>query len=343
MSRPSGHREAQRVLLAHGGGGAETRELIEKVFLRYFKSPLVRELEDSAVLQLGEGPVAFTTDTFTVYPLFFKGGDIGKLAISGTVNDLAVMGARPEFLSVAFVIEEGFGLAELERIVESVAREAESCGVEIATGDTKVVPQGTGGGLYINTTGIGRVVCPGLSSRNLVPEKTAIIVSGPIGDHGACILASREGLEFEIDLESDCGPVWPFVREVLRRSPEVFAMRDPTRGGLSAVLNEWASASGVEILIEEKSVPVREPVLGLCELLGIDHFHLACEGRVVFAVRKDQADEMVSILRSHGLSREAAVIGYVRGRGKGRVVLKTPFGPERVLDQPSGELFPRIC
>ncbi|MEJ5338213.1 MAG: hydrogenase expression/formation protein HypE [Aquificaceae bacterium] len=332
----------KRIRLSEGGGGEESWRLIRELFLRYFENPVLSALEDSALLQLSS-KVAFTTDAFTVKPLFFRGGDIGKLAVAGTVNDLAVMGAKPLYLSASFIIEEGFPYEDLQRIVESMAQTAKEAGVLIVAGDTKVVPSGQADGLFITTSGIGRVVYDGLSCRS-VKEGDAIILSGPIGDHGACVLAQREGFDFGENFGSDCQPLWDLVEHLLRSGVEVHAMRDPTRGGLSAVLHEWANASGVSFLVQEDSIPVRQEVLGICEFLGLEPYHLACEGRIVVAVRGEDAERALEVLREHPKGREASLIGYaVRPEGRPSVFLRTSYGTRRFLEPPAGELLPRIC
>ncbi len=330
-----------RILLSHGGGGEETHRLIRSLFLRNFSNPVLERLEDAAVLG-GVDRIAFTTDSFTVSPPFFPGGDIGKLAVAGTVNDLAMVGAEPLYICLSFILEEGFALDLLEKIVRSASEEARRNGVLVVGGDTKVVPRGQGGGVFITASGIGRVVREGISPRSM-RLGDAIVVSGSVGNHGACILAQREGFEAEGTLLSDCRSMWDVVRDVLSEGVEVRAMRDPTRGGLAEVLNEWADQAKLEIEIEEEKVPVRDAVRGLCELLGFDPLHLACEGTVVFAVAPDHADRLLRILRNHPHCREAELIGRVTGVGEGRVLVKTPYGTRRRLEPPSGELLPRIC
>ncbi len=331
----------KRILLSHGSGGEETQKLIKSLFLKYLRNPILEKMEDSALLEV-KGRIAFTTDSFTVSPPFFRGGDIGKLAIAGTVNDLAVMGAKPLYLSAGFIIEEGMDYGELERIVRSMAMEADRAGVKVVTGDTKVVPKGQADRVFINTSGIGEVIYEGLSAHRL-SEGDAIIVSGSVGDHGACILAEREGMDFEIPIESDCKSLWDLIRHVLETGAQIHAMRDPTRGGLSAVLNEWAEQSGVEIEVEESAIPVKEAVRGLCELLGFEPTHLANEGMVVIAVAQKDADRVLEALRSHADGRDARIIGRVLGSGRSRVIVRTPYGVKRIMEAPSGELLPRIC
>jgi len=331
----------KKVLLSYGGGGEETQRLIKDLFLKYFSNEILNRLEDSALLNL-RGKVAFTTDAFTVSPIFFRGGNIGKLAVAGTVNDLAVMGAKPKYLSASFVIEEGLPFEDLERVVRSMAEEASRVGVLIVTGDTKVVPKGHADRLFISVSGIGEVVYEGLSAHNL-REGDVIIVSGSVGDHGACILAQREGMEFDVPVESDCKSLWNMVEKVLSSGAEVHAIRDATRGGLAGVLNEWAQQSGVTIEVEEESIPVKEAVRGICELLGLEPTHLANEGMAVFAVAQKDAERVLEILRSTPEGREAQIIGRVIKKGDPKVILSTPYGVKRVMEPPAGELLPRIC
>lgn len=330
-----------KILLSHGGGGEELWSLIRNLFLRYFSNPFIDAMEDAAILRL-DSDIAFTTDSFTVSPPFFKGGDIGKLSIVGTINDLAVMGAKPIYISTGFIIEEGFLYNELEEIVKSMADEAKKADVKIVTGDTKVVPKGDVDKIFINTSGIGKVIFKGISASNL-KEGDVIIVSGTVGDHGACIMAIRDGIGFEMNMESDCKAMWGLIEDVLRNNIEVHAMRDPTRGGLSAVLNEWARQSGVCIEIKENSIPLKEPVIGLCEILGLEPLYLASEGKVVFAVSEKDAELALNIIKKHPDGRDAAIIGKVTKRILGKVLLKSEWGTTRIMEPPTGELLPRIC
>ena len=329
------------VTLSQGSGGEETSKLIKEIFLKEFSNPVLEALEDSAILKL-EGELAFTTDGFTVSPIFFKGGDLGKLAVSGTVNDLAVMGAKPMFMSASFIVEEGFPLDSLKKIVKSMAKTAGEVGVSIVTGDTKVVPRGNADGVFISCSGIGKVLYPGLSARNLRPGDV-ILVSGTVGDHGACILAEREGMEFDMELESDCAPLWDMIEPLLREVSSLRAMRDATRGGLAELLNEWSRSSMVEIEVDEESIPVKEPVRGLCELLGFEPTHLANEGMITVAVVQEEAEKTLDILRSNPKGRYASVIGRVVSDGGSRVIVNTLYGVKRIMEPPSGELLPRIC
>ncbi|HIP42911.1 MAG TPA: hydrogenase expression/formation protein HypE [Aquifex aeolicus] len=331
----------KKILLAHGSGGEETQKLIKNLFLKYFSNEILNKLEDASILNIS-GKIAFTTDAFTVSPIFFKGGDIGKLAVAGTVNDLAVMGARPRYISVAFLIEEGLPFEDLEKIVKSISEEAKKNGILIATGDTKVVPRGQVDKLFIATSGIGEVVRSGLSAHNL-QEGDVIVVSGTVGDHGACILAEREGMEFDIPIESDCKSLWKMIEKLLSSGVEIHAMRDATRGGLAGVLNEWAEHSGVEIEVEEEKIPVREAVKGLCELLGFEPTHLANEGMAVIAAKEKDAEKLLEVLRSTEEGKNASIIGRVAKKGNPKVVITTPYGVKRIMEPPAGELLPRIC
>ena len=331
----------KRVLLSYGGGGEETQRLIKELFCKYFGNPILERMEDASVVE-AKGKIAFTTDSFTVSPIFFKGGDIGKLAVAGTVNDLAMVGAKPEYLSCSFIIEEGLPFEDLERIVKSIADELEKSGAKIITGDTKVVPKGAVDKIFINTSGIGTVIKEGISAHN-IKAGDMILVSGTIGDHGACIMAEREGIEMEGDLASDCATLWDLVKELLEADIEIKAMRDPTRGGLSAVLNEWAEQSNVGIEIEEDKIPVKDVVQGFCELLGLEPYTLANEGKFVLAVSPKDVERALEIMKNHPLGRDSAVIGRAIDEHKGKVVLKSPYGSKRVMEKPAGELLPRIC
>ncbi|ACO04139.1 MAG TPA: hydrogenase expression/formation protein HypE [Persephonella sp.] len=331
----------KQILLSHGGGGEETQRLIKDLFFRYFSNPILEKMEDAAVLEINS-KLAFTTDSFTVSPIFFKGGNIGKLAVAGTVNDLAMMGAQPLYMSCSFIIEEGFPFDHLEEIVRSMYEEMKKSGVKIVTGDTKVVPRGSADKIFINTTGIGRIVYDGISASN-IQEGDIILVSGTVGDHGACIMAQREGIEMEGDLKSDCATLWPVVKDLIDSGIPIKAMRDPTRGGLSAVLNEWAESSDIGIEIEEDMIPVKDEVQGMCELLGLDPLTLANEGKLIIAVPEDQAEKTLEVLRDNPLGREAQIIGRAISDYKGKVILKSSYGSKRILEPPAGELLPRIC
>ncbi len=331
----------KQILLSHGGGGEETQKLIKELFFKYFSNPILEKMEDAAVLNINS-KLAFTTDSFTVSPIFFKGGNIGKLAIAGTVNDLAMMGAKPKYLSCSFIIEEGLPFEELEEIVRSMAEEMKKTGVQIVTGDTKVVPKGSTDKIFINTTGIGEIVYEGISAHN-IQEGDVILVSGTVGDHGACIMAQREGIEMEGDISSDCASLWSLVEDLINKGLTIKAMRDPTRGGLSAVLNEWAEQSDIGIEIDEEKIPVKEEVQGMCELLGLDPLSLANEGKLILAVPEEEGEKALNILKSNPLGKNAQIIGRATSDYKGKVILKSPYGSKRILEPPAGELLPRIC
>ncbi|WP_445776193.1 hydrogenase expression/formation protein HypE [Shewanella sp.] len=329
------------VQLSHGGGGKEMNQLITDLFFKAFNNPILASQEDAAKLNMC-GHIAFTTDSFTVSPLFFAGGNIGKLAVAGTVNDLAMMAAQPEYLSCSFIIEEGFAIDDLTTIVNSMAEELHKCGARIVCGDTKVVPKGCADGLFINTSGVGRILYPTISAKNL-QIGDAIIVSRDIGCHGAAILMARDGLTLESDLHSDCETLWPVVEQLLASNIQIHAMRDATRGGLSAVLNEWAVASNVSITVEESRIPVSNEVKGLCELFGFEPYDLANEGTFLLSVPQEIAQGTIEVMQRYGHCQHAAIIGYVTDKQVGKVILKTPWGSSRYLDLPQGELLPRIC
>jgi hydrogenase expression/formation protein HypE len=331
------------VLLGHGSGGKLSAELLRDVFLPVFANPVLAKLEDQAVLEVAGARLAFTTDSFVVKPLFFRGGDIGSLAVHGTVNDLAMGGARPLALSAAFILEEGFPMADLRRITESMARAAAEAGVSIVTGDTKVVERGSGDGVYINTTGIG-LVADGVnaSAANARPGD-AVVLSGAIGDHGATILTEREGLALEGALTSDSAPLNGLVEAILAVTRDVRAMRDPTRGGLASTLNEIAGQSRVGIEVREKAIPVHAGVRGACEVLGLDPLYVANEGKMVAIVPAEAADAVVAAMRGHPLGVEAAVVGVVTDSHPGLVTMRTAFGTSRVVDMLAGDQLPRIC
>lgn len=318
------------------------RELVAEIVSRLGADP-GGALQDSAVLAVEKGRIAFTTDTFVVSPLFFPGGDIGRLAVCGTVNDLAVCGARPLYISLSLIIEEGFAVSSLVRIVDSIAGAAGEAAVTVVTGDTKVVERGKGDGLFINTSGVG-VIPAGvdLSSAAARPGDL-VIVNGPIGEHGLAILSRREGIDFSGDLRSDMAPLSTIIVPLLQEKGGIRGMRDATRGGLAAVLNEIAADSDVCIRIEEDTVPIGEAVRAGCELMGYEPLHIANEGKFVAVVERDCAEEVLAFLRGNPLGREAAVIGEVLEEPGGCVIVKTSFGGERVLDVPYGDLLPRIC
>jgi hydrogenase expression/formation protein HypE len=335
--------QSETILLAHGSGGKLTSELIEKVILPAFRNPLLEPLDDQAVFSVNGSRLAFSTDTYVVTPIFFPGGDIGELAVNGTINDLAVGGATPLFLSLAFILEEGLPLAELQRVIESARRAAAAAGVQIVTGDTKVVGRGSGDKIFVNTSGIG-IVAPGIevSSRHVRPGD-AVLVSGPIGDHGVAILSCREGLGFESEIASDTAPLHGLVAAILAACPSVHAMRDPTRGGVAATLGEIATRRGVGIEIDEGAIPVSAAVRGACEILGLDPLLIANEGKLVAFVPAAAAGRALEAMWGHPLGREAARIGRVTEEHPGVVLARTPIGSERVVDVPVFEALPRIC
>ena len=332
-----------QVLMAHGGGGRLMHQLLERVFLPAFANPHLAAGHDASVIQAGAARVAFTTDSYVVQPLFFPGGSIGTLAVNGTVNDLAMAGARPLGLSAGFIIEEGLPLDTLERVVASMQAAARGAGVAIVTGDTKVVDRGKGDGVFINTSGLGLVEhdLPILPAS--VRPGDVIVLSGDVGRHGMAIMAAREGLRFESAIESDCAPLWEPVRDLLASAVEVHCLRDLTRGGLVSALNEIAGSAGVGITIDEREVRVREDVRGACEILGFDPMYVANEGRFVAFVPDADAERTMAVLRRHPVSAGAAVIGEVRSESAGLVLVRGLLGSTRVLDMLSGEQLPRIC
>jgi hydrogenase expression/formation protein HypE len=335
--------DSERILLGHGSGGKLTARLIEQTVLPALRNPILEALDDQAVLPVERGRVAFTTDSYVVTPIFFPGGDIGELAVNGTVNDLAVGGARPLWLSLAFILEEGLLLSELERVVASVRRAAERSGVTVVTGDTKVVGKGSGDKLFINTSGIG-VVPDGVTLGSArVRAGDAILVSGSIGDHGIAILSARERLGLEGDLASDTAPLHGLCAAILEAFPDVHAMRDPTRGGVAATLVEIATRRKLGVEVTDRAVPVKDVVRGACELLGLDPLLVANEGKVVVFVPEEGAERALAAMRAHPLGRQAARIGRVVAEHPGFVRLITPVGGERILDLPFGEALPRIC
>jgi hydrogenase expression/formation protein HypE len=331
-----------KILLAHGSGGKLAHDLVEKSFVRALANPLLAKLNDSAVFDFS-GRLAFTTDSYVVSPIFFPGGDIGKLAVCGTVNDLAMSGARPLYLSLSFIIEEGLYLSELEQVVESVQKAAKEAGVEVITGDTKVVHRGSADKLFINTAGVG-IIAEGVDiSGDRAGPGDKVILSGTIGDHGIAVISQREGLSFSTKLESDCAPLGDLVAEMIAASPNIHCLRDPTRGGLATSLNELAKQSKVSIRIEEQKIPVREEVVAACEMLGFDPLYVANEGKLVAIVPDGDADRVLKVMRGNKYGENAAIIGGVGAEHPGRVVMKTVLGASRIVDMLVGDLLPRIC
>lgn len=332
----------ERVTLAHGSGGKMMHDLIDSVFMKAFGNSILKEKKDSAILKIGNKKMAFTTDSYVVNPIFFPGGDIGSLAVHGTVNDLSVCGARPLFISLGLIIEEGLDKRILERITESASTAARISGVKIVTGDTKVVERGSCDKIFINTSGIGEVYYDGLSVNSL-RKGDAVIVSGTIGDHAVSVLSKREGVEFKTSVKSDSCPLNGLIRKVLESSGGVKFMRDPTRGGLATTLNEIVKGRQFGIEIDEEDVPLSVGVKSACELLGFDPLYLACEGRVLLVADKKDAGKILHLMHRHKYGKRARVIGRISDDHKGRVYLNTVSGSRRILDMLPGEQLPRIC
>jgi hydrogenase expression/formation protein HypE len=333
-----------RILLGHGSGGKLSADLIRKIFLPAFQNPVLARLDDQAIVTINGTRLAFTTDSFVVSPLFFRGGDIGSLAVHGTINDLAMGGAQPLYLSAAFIIEEGLPMETLRRVVESLQRAAKDAGVEVVTGDTKVVEKGCGDKLFINTSGIGLVPEGVHLSANQARPGDRVILSGSIGEHGIAILAEREGLEFEGPVVSDSAPLHTLVSVMLDAAPgSIRCLRDPTRGGVSSTLNEIAVQSSVGIEINERKIRVREEVKGACELLGLDPLYVANEGKLVAIVEPQTAESILAAMRAHTLGHDAEIIGMVKAEHAGMVVMRTFLGTARIVDMLAGDQLPRIC
>jgi hydrogenase expression/formation protein HypE len=330
------------IQLGHGSGGVLTRRLVAETVLRFFRSERLQPLPDSATIPVVGSEVAFTTDSYVVDPIFFPGGDIGKLAVCGTVNDLAVAGALPEFISCALILEEGLPLADLEAVLDSMRRAAGEAGVEVVTGDTKVVPRGKADKLFINTAGIGRLPAGAPRPGGQPQAGDVVVVSGPLGDHGAAVLCRREGLNLGSPVESDCAPITPVAQAVLSTARRTF-MRDLTRGGLATALNEAVAGSEHGILLRETDVPVREGVRAVCELLGLDPLYLACEGRLAAIIDADSAGEVLAALERTPDAEQSAIVGVVSADFPGRLAVETPLGTRRLVQMLSGEQLPRIC
>jgi hydrogenase expression/formation protein HypE len=333
----------EKILLAHGSGGRLTHNLIKEVILKSFSNPILKHLDDSAVLELKKKKVALSSDSYVVDPIFFPGGDIGKLAVYGTVNDLAMSGAVPLYLTSSLIIEEGFSLKDLKRIIGSMKEAAQKANVLIVAGDTKVVEKGSADKLFINTSGVGIIEEKVDISGSKAKPGDKIILSGTIGDHGLAILEQRKELKFRGNFESDCAPLNELVQEMLKVSKEVHALRDPTRGGLSATLNEIAEQSNVAIKILEEKVPIREEVRGACEMLGLDPLYIANEGKLVAFVAPRQANRILEVMRRNKYAKAASLIGEVRSQPPKTVSVRTLIGGTRILDMPLGEHLPRIC
>ncbi len=334
----------KQIVLGHGSGGKLTAELIEKIFLPAFANPVLDKLDDQAVLEINGTRLAFTTDSFVVTPIFFPGGDIGTLAVNGTVNDLAMSGARPLYLSAAFILEEGLAADDLRRVVQSMHESAQAAGVQFVTGDTKVVNRGKGDKVFITTTGIGVIEKTVNISANRARPSDKIILSGYIGDHGMAIMSKRENLEFDGAIESDCAALHTLVAAMLEAGAgNIHCLRDPTRGGVATTLNEISARSQVGMKITEKTIPVRETVKGACAILGLDPLYVANEGKLVAIVSAESSDAVLQSMRQHPLGASAAIIGEVVAEHAGMVLMKTEIGGTRVLDVMFGEQLPRIC
>jgi hydrogenase expression/formation protein HypE len=332
-----------RILLDHGSGGRASRELVRGVFLPPLKNPLLEELDDSAVFEIGNQRLAFSTDSYTVDPLFFPGGDIGCLAVNGTVNDLSMRGATPLYLSAGFIIEEGFLISDLKRILTSMKDAAKAAGVEIIAGDTKVVNRGEADKIFINTSGVGVIEGNVNISGSNAQVGDAVLISGTIGEHGITILSKRGGLSFEAPIQSDSAPLNGLVRDMMSLSDQIHTMRDPTRGGLATSLNEIAIQSNVGIELYEDQIPLRDSVVGACEILGLDPLYMANEGKLVAFVSPQDAEKILNGMKAHPYGVDASMIGRVVSENRSRVFMKTEIGGTRILDMLAGEQLPRIC
>ncbi|GGJ26812.1 hydrogenase expression/formation protein HypE [Streptomyces brasiliensis] len=340
---PAPLRDQPRIVMGHGGGGTLSAELVQHVFAPAFGGEALAQLGDAAALSLGGVRLAFSTDSFVVRPLFFPGGSIGDLAVDGTVNDLAMSGAKAAYLSCGFILEEGVEVETVSRVAEALGAAARAAGVEVATGDTKVVEAGHGDGIFVNTAGIGLIPAGvDLRPQRVVPGDV-VIVSGAIGAHGVAIMSVREGLEFGVEIVSDCAPLGGLVEAMLAVTPDLHVLRDPTRGGLAASLNEIAAAAGTGVVITEREVPVPPAVSNACAVLGLDPFYVANEGKLVAFVPRAHADAVLEAMRAHPLGAEARIIGEAVADHPGMVVARTGLGGTRVVDMPLGEQLPRIC
>lgn len=333
----------KKIDMTHGSGGHASAELIEELFVKYFDNDMLRQSNDQALFEVPAGRMVISTDGHVVSPLFFPGGDIGSLSVHGTVNDVAMSGAKPLYLSAGFIIEEGFPQADLERIVKSMAEASKKAGVPVVTGDTKVVERGKGDGVFITTTGVG-VVPEGIDiSGDKAQVGDVILINGSIGDHGVAIMSSRENLEFETTIESDSAALHDLIAEMVAATPNIHCLRDPTRGGLATTLNELSRQSGVGMVLEEDALPVKGQISAACELLGLDPLYVANEGKLVCICPEDEAEKLLSVMKAHPLGANAALIGRVIEDEHGFVQMETSFGGSRVVDWLSGEQLPRIC
>ncbi len=338
---PLAHEE--QIVMGHGSGGKMAHDLIRRVFLPAFDNPALAAGDDGAALTLPAGQIVVSVDSHVVFPLFFPGGDIGRLAVCGTVNDVAVMGAEPRYLTAGFILEEGLPLETLKRVVESMKQAADEAGVQIVSGDTKVVERGKADGLYVSTTGVGILPEGRDISGSRARPGDVVILSGPMGDHGIAVLAARGELGFETSVQSDCAPLNGLIAAMLAASADIHVLRDPTRGGVATTLNEIAKQSGVCITLEEAALPVRPEVAAACEMLGFDPLYIANEGRVLALAPRSEADRLLAAMRANQYGQEAVIIGEVSAGPAGRVLMKTPYGSTRVVDMLAGEMLPRIC
>jgi hydrogenase expression/formation protein HypE len=337
--------EKSRILLSHGSGGKLSHELIRNIFVKHFNNDYLAAQTDASLLKTVRGEISFTTDSYVVDPIFFQGGNIGKLSVCGTINDLAVSGAKPQFLSCGFIIEEGFSIQELDLIAASMAKEAKAAGVKIVTGDTKVVNRGKCDKLFINTAGIGTLAAKRrhIGFGHTIRAGDKIIINGSIGDHGIAILAARESLSFQSEIESDCASLNNLIEGILQRPEQIKFMRDATRGGLATVLCELAQEKNLGIEVSEANIPVKEIVNGACEVFGFDPLYLANEGKVVVVADGKSANEILETMRNHPLGKQAAIIGEIVTTNPKKVLLETTIGGRRILDMLAGEMLPRIC
>lgn len=332
------------ITLSHGSGGRATNKLINDLFYKYFKNEFLSQQNDSTVLPKLNGRLAVTTDSFVINPIFFPGGDIGKLSVCGTINDLAMSGAKPLYITCGFIIEEGLEIKELEKIVVSMAKTAKEAGVIIVTGDTKVVEKGSGDKIFINTTGIGVIEDEKIYlSGDSIKSGDKIIVSGTLGDHGICIMNKRKNLGFDVDIKSDCGLLHTLIKDILSVSNNIRVLRDPTRGGLATTLNEFASSSSVSIEIEESQIPVKDEVKSMCDILGMDPLFMANEGKLVVVVSEEDSEKVLNMMQNNPMGKDATIIGTAIEDERNKVYLKTEIGGKRVINMPEGELLVRIC
>jgi hydrogenase expression/formation protein HypE len=333
----------ERILLGHGSGGILSHRLISELFYPQFSNVILDQKDDAAVIAVNQNRLAFTTDSFVVDPIFFPGGDIGKLAVCGTVNDLAVMGAKPLYLSVGFILEEGFPIATLQTIVFNMKNAAQNAGVQIVTGDTKVVPRGTADKIFINTSGIGIIQGQSIVSGSQAKPDDVVLVNGTLGDHGIAVMAEREGLDLQTEVRSDCAPLNGLIDTLFSASSEIHVLRDPTRGGLATTLNEIARQSNVSIEIDEQKIPVASSTRSVCEILGLDPLYIANEGKVVVICSEKDAEKILKTMRKHQYGKNSCIIGKVAQQPGGKVFMTTAIGGHRIIDMLAGEQLPRIC